>query len=55
MMASTIGMTLPGLAFSFLMKSVQKIPTSAHSVSSEQGNRLALVNSKPIHHVDTKI
>ena len=56
MMASAMAMTLPNLAFSLIMKSVQQTPASAHPVSNDQGNRSAtpLANSQPSHHVDVK-
>ncbi|MDP6039464.1 MAG: hypothetical protein QGG64_13010 [Candidatus Latescibacteria bacterium] len=58
MLASTpaMGMTLPNMAFSLIMKSVQQAPTSPHPVSNDQGNRLAtpLADSPKVHHVDVQ-
>ena len=58
MLASTqvMGMTLPNMAFSLIMKSVRQAPTSPHPVSNDQGNRLStpLANSLQAHHVDVK-
>jgi len=36
-----MGMILPNMAFSLIMKSVQQAPTSTHPVSNDQGNRLS--------------
>jgi len=51
-----MGMILPNMAFSLIMKSVQQAPTSTHPVSNDQGNRLSspLADSPQAHHVDVK-